>query len=1159
MKHTFQKAISVLLAVIMIASLCTVAMTTVSAEELTAKDLGLYSGSAVYPSAFVENPDDPSETVLKMPYGNGRYNYRLADPADASKPIVVEKDKFYTITFDYRVDAVGDNATNVGFELYYGLTDDGGYGKKPVSAKKSWAIYDIEGGNINGVWRSAAIHFKADPYEVTESVVAGQDPETGADIVDTNVVATLNNIYVTFHNPVGVEGYVKNFNIIEETDAGDNTFVEDTTNMKSTLDHKVGQGSEYGSGMVGQLDENTGNLILSGGNGTNFATGDSAWVKHRCVVNNSGDKVAIYAGNSYTFALKYRVLNNSDWITVGVGYAKDGTSNTDAASQVVKADKTTGGQTTEWRYLTGTFTPTLNDGVTTAYPRIILSDSTGSSEVPGVGAIEIESFSIAGSSMANVVTNIYNDNGDNITVKTGYKGTSVVVDGNKSEHTVETGETFIGWYADAKFTKALDGKVPAESGTVYAKYPTTVIDNFYMLPSYISGTHVSKGTFEKSNNGWKLGGTSGHGFLIPAYDDSTVAFYEFKPDVQYIVKIHYASHTVTAAKPTTSNINIYYGDGYGNDYVRTVRVDCNGVNLATTTQPGVVEFKFTHKTTTKTKNEVEHIVNTAIVRASDSSAVTGVIDMTKIEIVELSQESIRDGGLKVDVTLDYNDGVTENEVLTLGYYDIKELPIPTREGYIFAGWYKNYRTTSHSIDTDDIPVTALSGHIGLYNATYVAQWISTATNRVEFSEGAYSNIEGYDISSAFSIVTDNAIDADSADNAYAMMDTVTTNKDNNYYKVSLFNDDGSRILAYEGVTYRFTIRYKVVDDLETAGLQIGVARSGIKTYGPEGLGGGNSISVVATSKNTDGFVTATAEFKVKGIYTADKGLTAGVTDRVRSQLALRMNNGIAYIDYVEVTALSYTPAYANFIENATVSVDYENLTFTVIPDEGYEMKLGTASSKTTYLDYTIANDPANQNKETCYPVDTEAYYYSDLYVYDDGYTYDFYYDEAEGDRLSSIAFMAEMVEKGSTINADIIGMSIREEKAALDNNGVYQSAGIRFRARISNSTLAGATEVGYIFVPTKALEKANVTAIEDYLASDGSAAVKGIAKAADTDVIYEKYGENYTDYQAVLTGLTNEAGTRDLTDLYVSVAFYVTDANGTTYIQYDNVKYSDLQ
>lgn len=1148
MKNTFKKAVSVLLAVIMVVSLCTVAITTASAEETTTyQNHGIYSGSHAEDRFLVENPDDPSETVIKMPYGNGRYNYRLADPADLSKPFVVEKDKFYTVTFEYRIDSVGNDATNVGFELYYGLTDTGGHGRKPASAKKNWAIYDIEGGNIDGVWRSAAIHFKADPYVVTEDVVTGQDPETGADIVETNVVATLNNIYLTFYNSVGVEGYLRNLSIVEETDAGDTALVDITTDMKKTLDHNITDASDYGSGMAGQLDEVTGNLVLSGGNSADFATGSSSWVRHRCVVNSNGNRVAIYAGTSYTFALKYRVVSNADWVTVGVGYAKTGTSATSAASQVVKAETITGGATTNWRYLTGTFTPALNDGVTQAYPRIILSSSAST------GAIEIESFAIAGSSMANVVVNAYNDNGAEITVKSGYKGTSVVVNGGNSAYNNDANEWFMGWYSDPNFNNTLDGKVPAQSGTVYARYPSTVID-FNHRGSYTKnyGHNIGSAVADNVKGTFTASGINTVGFMLPSYDDNIAdtdksAFYQFKDGGKYVITF------VIDSNDKEFNTIYTCADFAGSAGARKTGSDnAHGHNAIPVIESSTT---ITHTLTYKLAAEGYDRID---LRGNNTS-ISATVVFDKIIITEISEDAFENGGLKANVTLDYNDGVTENEVITLGYYDIEELPVPTREGYIFAGWYKNYRTTSHSIDTDDIPVTALGGHVGLIDATYVAQWISTATNRVEFSESAYSNIAAGDKGGAFSIINDSAIDTESADHTYAMMDTVTTGKAGNVYKVSFFNDDGSRMLAYEGVTYRFTIRYKVVDDRGSNGLQIGVARSGIGSYGPEGLDGGDSISIVATSKNTDGFVTATAEFKVKGIYTADKGITESVTDRVRSQLALRMNSGLAYIDYVDVTAVSYTPAYANFIENATVSVDYDNLTFTVIPDEGYEMKLGTASSKTTYLDYTIANDPANEDKATCYPVDTEAYYYNDLYVYDDGYTYGFYYDAAEGDRLSSIAFMAEMVEKGTIVNADIIGMSIREELVAADNNGVYQSAGLRFRARISASTLAGATEVGYIFVPTKALENANVTTIDEYLAIDGSAAVKGIAKAADTDVIYEKYGENYTDYQAVLTGLTNEAGTRDLTDLYISVAFYVTDANGTTYIQYDGVKYADYQ
>ncbi|MBQ3550386.1 MAG: InlB B-repeat-containing protein [Clostridia bacterium] len=1148
MKNTFKKAVSVLLAVIMVASLCTMAITTVSAEETTTfKDHGIYSGSYAEDRFLVENPDDPSEIVIKMPYGNGRYNYRLADPADLSMPFVVEKDKFYTITFDYRVDSVGNDETNLGFELYYGLTDTGGHGRKPASAKKSWAIYDIEGGNIDGVWRTAAIHFKANPYQVTEDVVTGQDPETGADIVDTNVIATLNNIYVTFYNSVGAEGYLKNFNIVEETDAGDNTLVDVTTDMKKTIDHTIGNASAYGSGMAGKLDEVTGNLVLSGGNSAAFATGGSAWVRHRCVVDNGGNRVAIYAGNSYTFALKYRVVTNSDWVTVGVGYAKSGVSDTSKESFAVKAEKTTGGETTEWRYLTGTFTPELNDGVTVAYPRIILSSAATTD------AIEIESFAIAGSSMANVVTNLYNDNGDNITVKTGYKGTSVVVDGDKSAYNVEAGEWFMGWYADPNFNTALGDTVPTQSGTVYAKYPSTVID-FNQRGSYTKnyGHNITSATVDSVKGTLTAVGINTVGFMIPSYDadisdTDKSAFYQFKDGAKY--KITFVIDSNDKQFTTIYTCADFAGSAGSR---KTGSDAAHGHSIIPVIESATtISHTFNFKLAAAGYNGIDF--------RGDNTSISATVVFDKIIITEILNDAFVDGGLKSTVTLDYNDGVTEDETITVGYYDVKELPVPTREGYIFAGWYKNYRTTAHQIDTDDIPVSALAGHMGNYDATYVAQWVSTAVNRVEFSEGAYSNLGGGDKGGAFTIINDSAIDAESADHTYAMMDTVTTNKANNVYKVSLFNDDGSRMLAYEGVTYRFTVRYKIVDDRGSNGLQIGVARSGIGSYGPEGLDGVGSISVVATSKNTDGFVTATADFKVKGIYIADMGITESVTDKVQSQLALRMNSGIAFIDYVEVTAVSYTPAYANFIENATVTVDYENLTFTVIPDEGYEMMLGTAISKTTYLDYTIAEDPANSNKETCYPVDTDVNFYSDLYAENDGYTYGFYYDVAEGDRLSSIAFMAEMVEKGTTVNADIIAMSIREEKAAADNDGVYQSAGIRFRARISDSTLAGATEIGYVFAPTNALIEANTISMEDYLALDGNVAVKGIAKAANTDVIYEKLGENYTDYQAVLTGLTNEAGTKDLTDLEISVAFYVTGENGTTYFQYDSVKFSDLQ
>ncbi|MBQ3551436.1 MAG: hypothetical protein IJA41_10725, partial [Clostridia bacterium] len=88
--------------------------------------------------------------------------------------------------------------------------------------------------------------------------------------------------------------------------------------------------------------------------------------------------------------------------------------------------------------------------------------------------------------------------------------------------------------------------------------------------------------------------------------------------------------------------------------------------------------------------------------------------------------------------------------------------------------------------------------------------------------------------------------------------------------------------------------------------------------------------------------------------------------------------------------------------------------------------------------------------------------------------------------------------------------SIRTEKKAADNNGVYLSAGLRFRAIIDNSVKDAADEIGFLVAPSSA-----VRADSDwYKLENGLNTIvkQGVCYKKDvTDIVYEQ-GTNQTAY-----------------------------------------------
>ncbi len=1247
MTQSFKKVVSLMLAVLMVFSVCVTAMAeeaTETPKELTALDLGVSAGDD---TKLYDDPTGVGDKVFKAHGNNARHNVELADKA-TGKAFDTVADQFYTVKFDYYLESLTEGA-NLSFDLYYGAFSKYdpsvlGSGKQMISSTRSGFSNDFVG---DGKWHTMTLTFKAfdavntykDGTEIVKETVTEEIPvyeedgvtpklnEDGTPVVETitkevevekDIIKerALPNLYLTFYSGKAYSAYIKNIEIIEETGVT-GSYGTSIIPIANILDSKGAL--VKGGGMTSNYDQGGNSVVLNDDKTVTFnlksmtkatTVGTNAWANCIVPTNVKGkpdNRVILYAGNTYTVTIRFKSEGNTSNAGISIAYAKN-TIGTGSSETIGVAKKTlNSGNTDGWETLTATFSVPADT--------LLKISITGAGTDDNLAKITVGDIYLAHvhDSFTNAKFYTMNDNGQPFGVA-GYVGTDIDYVGNNTDNAA-LGEKFMGWYEDAQCVNA--AVKFGDVTSLYAKYPSTIVDfNHMAAPKHPYGVNTGQGQSTAYSNGiWRIISSANIGGMIPVYDAAGVpenTHYAFKEGVKYEITYYYQAQmttqetyfeTVTKLEPKTDeNGNVIFKlDEDGNPIQATdeegnplfkdgepvweveteeITVEEEKTRDVKTTVGAGPALLFTlassagvaggrdtsheqfktapvladsEKYTTDTTME-NFTAHTLSFTANISDKMNGIcfrfqksgieFRMNKIVIKEISDDAFENGGIKSNFTIDYNDGATESETVSLANGEIYELPTPTREGYVFAGWYNGYKIGNENVTTNDIPVSFVVGGAASFGATYKAQWVSDATNRVEFSEDKYATIGGGDKGGKFSIVTDPEFDADSADGAYAVMNEPGAG---NVYKVSLFNDDGSRMYAVEGVTYRFTIRYKVVNDKGTDGLSIGVGRSLINAYAPVALDDiDENISVIVKSKNTDGFVTETAEFTVKNMYDAGNGITESGYGKLRQQLCLRINSGEVYVDYVEVTPVAYTPEYKLYIDNADVDVDFQNKTFTITPDEGYEIKVGSVKSYVNYADYTITPAHTDENgkavRETCTAVEKAVTKYAALAATGEGNTYSFTLEGIEADRVNSLVFTADVVEAGSANNAALIGVSTRAESG---KGETYKAAGIRFRGRVSAATVENASEIGFVVVPKAAL----TTTVADYMKAGGGVERIGVAYNAEngTNVVYKDLN-GYVDYQAIVY-LTTETGAYDFTETELTVAFYVTDAEGnTTYV-----------
>ena len=115
------------------------------------------------------------------------------------------------------------------------------------------------------------------------------------------------------------------------------------------------------------------------------------------------------------------------------------------------------------------------------------------------------------------------------------------------------GEKFLGWYTDATCTTNKVTKAPAGNVTLYAKYPTVILDKFYAINAYTDGNQKVANAVGVQQNGTIIVTSNSNGaFKVPAYDATVTDGYIFNTNTKYLVNIYYNSIAIVGEAESAS-------------------------------------------------------------------------------------------------------------------------------------------------------------------------------------------------------------------------------------------------------------------------------------------------------------------------------------------------------------------------------------------------------------------------------------------------------------------------------------------------------------------------------------------------------------------------------------------------------------------------------
>ena len=1136
MTHAFKRIVGLLLAVMLIFSVCTVAFAEEPAE-LTANDLGVTAGNNI---ALYDDPVVAGEKVLRLYADNNRPNFELADPVDNTKRFEPVAGKHYTVKFDYYTSA---NTTALEFGLYYGAISaySSKYDKAVIKGVSSGISKNFMG---DGKWHTGAISFTAEEVKGKVNDVADQ---------------ALPYLYLTYYAGEGkiLNGYLKNITIIEDDDAvviSNNTYdlgyyFDENGDLKENLTYT--RNTETIPLTTTNISKNdAGEYVVTPGTDLFSVRTNSRVIdvyEYVTPTASNGNPAGSFGGGgawNTVFVVKYKVtkIGDSGFAGLGVGRA----SNTSAKTCLYNSVQHTS-TTSEWKYYLAAIQGEANS---VNKLRLVVA-GIGSEIVIDTVQVAFASYTkVSDTAFTGLNTGIvcYNDNGA-LKVHAQYDGTSLI-------HTPENGymgEKSDTWCSDQTLTtpvetSPVDNTTLANAGTktavkmVYAKYDTVVIDTFPTDMKFEKEWDYKGAAATNNYDSVALSSSGANAmFMLPAYSgygstgSGAYEYYQFAKGAKYHFVIEVSG--ISVAADTTNGIQLIAATAAGTGGARDTGNTPTFVNgLDGTVTSMTLSKTITYKS--KWGDAGFAIRNTGasskISFNVDKIIITKITDNVNYALVTLNDEtSMVKRGTTIELPAQAD---TETEMF-VGWYK--------SSAYVFSG------ESSPEVGTDDIVLPGCYVVGGFEEVTLLPKFISKEAVKVEFDATKYGEVSQGDgdlggKDGQLSIVTDEAIDTEglSADNIYLRANTTA----NNIYKASLFKSDNSRVLVYEGVNYKIDMRYKVITgmtaDNRTAG-NIAICRNALSNYKPDAMyGASDSYSkFVKATEATDTFVEVSKTYHNKFMYSVAPGTGSASYDiKVNNQLSVMLPDGDIYIDYITVTPVSYAPSYVNYdATKGTVNVDYANGKLEIIPNAGYAVSTKSVRVLMNYTDFTLDKDA---DKVT---IESNTHELLSLKT-TDGINYTFSTDYADyAWKIGALSISVDFVEADAA-NAEIIAASVRAEDK---NAATYVSAGLRFRGRIAAEDVANAAEIGFVAVPTNALGKGTIAA---YMAgADTSAALTGVAynAAESKNICYatlkdENDNVTFYDYQLLIKNLTKADGSLDLTNLKINVAMYITDANGDT-------------
>ena len=598
--------------------------------------------------------------------------------------------------------------------------------------------------------------------------------------------------------------------------------------------------------------------------------------------------------------------------------------------------------------------------------------------------------------------------------------------------------------------------------------------------------------------------------------------------------------------------------------------------LATNTEDDHHWATVTHTFTASIANGRDYLIITWNFGDSESNDKLSVVYVDNIKIVETGEAVYP--FINSTVNLDLMGGALNgSKKLTAEYNSKVMLPTPEKSGYVFAGWTKNQAIAAgtasndqYNMDAEYAPQTVVlaKGRTMDFYAIWAPNSVTytfgspdntvfnnalTTTERLTTGEGGTGS--GGTVSTYLSLE-----DCD-GDGGYELKTNVGDGRYPSVFKANLATYDGTNNNYYclrEGVTYRVTINVKVAE-LNNSSAKIGVTRcyrTGFGQVNPEGSNQRDYLNVASFKETTDGFVTVSKEFTVFGMFNTsysgqpgDGGLYGAFS--YKDGLAFVGYSGVTYVKSITVEALSYNEPTLSIIGDGTVDVDYINKKVTVSPASGYKLAAGGITMTYNYHGFDTEKYGKYSATEEQIAHLTEAYEAKKKVFINDSVSTDtddtFLYTDKLDMCPSGIKFTVEFV-PDSEMSTAVIARSVRTDKTL--SNGLYRTAGLRFRARVANDDRI--TEVGFIAVPSaKLIGDTKLEFLEDGSLSCRAAATAVAYKKADgTNVLYSA-GAEYKDYQLIITGLSTENGERSLKDTEFTVVSYVKyDDGGTVKYRY---------